>query len=377
MQDEQEGGKTQKEIKLINSGAFGCIYKPTLTCKGNIGSAKYITKIQKSERSIKNEINTSKQIRKISGYVRYFAPILKYCTVKIKKDRINDIKKCEIFEKDSNEELEKTSYVSMKTRYVGDKDLSEYLLSNNINTFVPELLKTHFHLLKGLHKLVENHILHFDLKYNNIVFDKELKTPIIIDFGQSFNVKELKTDEQISTAFFIFDQYDYWTIDILICNYIVQKVTINEAKIKLVTETELNYILDVFIYGIEPKYNAETNTKKIISDIFRYNILQNPQKMNDMKTTLNEYFNLFINKRTWWQLFEELMKYTGTWDCYSLSVIYLNVLDDIFLSSPELYEKILNSHEEKLAKFIKSMENVVYSAPNNRPNIQQLFKSIR
>lgn len=376
MQEEQEGGNPPKEIKLINSGAFGCIYKPSLTCKGNVGSAKYITKIQKSERSIKNEINISKQIRKISGYVRYFAPVLKYCTVKIKKDRINDMKKCELFENNTTQEIKNTSYASMKTRYVGDYDLSAYLLSNNITTFVPELLRTHVHLLKAIHKLVANHILHFDLKYNNIIFDKELNTPIIIDFGQSFNTDELNTDEQLSTAFFIYDQYDYWNMDILICNYIFQKVKTPTAKTKLVTEAEIDNIWDVFMYGIEPKNNPETNTKKIVSEIFRYSNLQNPQKINDIKTRFNEYLNLFINKRTWWELFEDLMKYSSTWDCYSLSVIYLNVLDDIFLSNPNLYGKILNSSEGKLAKFIELMETVIYSAPNNRPSIKQLLKSI-
>ena len=50
----QEG--REEKLKLLNSGAFGCIYRPSLTCKGNVDSVKYITKIQKSKRAIDNEI---------------------------------------------------------------------------------------------------------------------------------------------------------------------------------------------------------------------------------------------------------------------------------------------------------------------------------
>ena len=43
-EEQQYGGK--KELKLINSGAFGCIFRPNLTCDGKVGTAKYVTKIQ-------------------------------------------------------------------------------------------------------------------------------------------------------------------------------------------------------------------------------------------------------------------------------------------------------------------------------------------
>ena len=80
LEEEHTGGssvKQPKELKLINSGAFGCIYRPNLTCTGNVGSMKYLTKIQKSKRTIIHELRISEKVRKITGYARFFAPVLK------------------------------------------------------------------------------------------------------------------------------------------------------------------------------------------------------------------------------------------------------------------------------------------------------------
>lgn len=378
MDEEQDGGKSKKEnkLKLINSGAFGCIFRPNLTCDGKVGTAKYVTKIQKNKRTIIHELRISEKVKKIRGYVRYFAPVLKYCQVRIKKDRVKDLNKCEIFENESAKQIESSSYVSMKTRYVGDKDLRDYIFSNKTpKSFLKELTQTHVYLLKGVQKLFANKIIHYDLKYNNIIFDFDLKVPIIIDFGQSWCIDELKTESEISAAFFVFEQYDYWCIDILICNYIIQKVGFKEMKTDLVTEAEIDQIYDVFIYGREPKYESEEEgaKKKTLNDAYLYNILQNPNRMLNFKSQLNEYLQPFINKRTWLELYEELLGYSNTWDCYSLSIIYLNMLDDAYLSNPELYNIMLISAGIRLDKYIELMETVVYSTPKNRPTVQKVI----
>lgn len=376
MIEEQDGGK--KELKLINSGAFGCIYRPNMTCKGKVGSMKYITKIQKSERSIIHELRISKKIRNIVGYVRFFAPVLKSCEVKIAKDRVKDLKKCEVFENDSEKQIEGSTYVSMKTRYVGDKDLRAYIFSNmDPGFFLHELWRTHAHLLKGIQKLFKNRIVHYDLKYNNVVFDNERKEPIIIDFGQSWLIDELTTEDQLKAAFFLFDQYDYWCIDVLICCYIIQKVGIKEAKTEKVTEQEIDHIYDVFIYGREPKYESTAeNIKKVVSDVYLYNILQNPTKMKNFKIKFKEYAAQFINKRTWRELYLDLIKHANTWDSYSLSIIYLNMLDDVFLSNQELYRTLVTQSSMRLPKYVELMERIVYSVPGKRPSVQTVLSEI-
>ena len=191
----QEAGKHPTELKLINSGTFGCIYSPSINCDGKIGSAKYITKIQKSERSILNELHISEKIRNINGYVRYFAPVLKHCNVKIAKDIVNDLKKCEVFEDESTKKIESSSYVSMKTRYVGNRDLKAHILSfaelGKPPAVLYEVLRTHIHLLRALQKLYTKKIVHYDLKYNNY---NNLNNNINNNNNNNNNNKVLKFD---------------------------------------------------------------------------------------------------------------------------------------------------------------------------------------
>jgi serine/threonine protein kinase len=373
--DQERGAK----LNLINSGAFGCIYRPSLTCDGKMGSAKYITKIQKSERTIANELSISERIRKMRGYARFFAPVLKYCNVRIKKDLVKDLNKCEIFEKYTESEITSRSYVSMKTRYVGDKDLKSHIFSHTkISAFLNELWRTYVYLLKGIQKLFANKILHYDLKHNNIIYDPVLNAPIIIDFGQSWAIDKINTEDEISMAFFVFAQYDYWCIDTLICSYIIQKIGYKESKTELVTESEVDYIYDVFIYGRDPKYTSEGvhQIKKIDSDVFLYNILQNPEKMLNFKTTFHKYIEPFVGKRTWWELYEDLIKYANTWDLYSLSIVYLNMIDDIYLEDASEFNKIMTFTNGKMGKYVEILESIVYCKPNERPNIAAVLKQV-
>ncbi len=376
---EQDGGKHHTELKLVNSGAFGCIYNPSMNCNGDIGSDKYITKIQKSKRTIKHELRISEKILKIPGYARFFAPVLKSCEVRISKDRLKDLKKCEVFENETVKTIRESAYISMKIRYVGDNDLKKHLFSkSNPSDFLNELWKTHIHVLKGINKLFTNKIVHYDLKYNNIILDETKKSPIIIDFGQSWMTDELNTEEEISAAFFVFDQYDYWCIDILICNYIIQKIGFNGAKNTMVTEADIDNIYDVFVYSREPKYepNSENTKKLIVNDAYRYGILHNPQKMANFKSVIHEYVNPFINKKTWWELYEELLKYSNTWDCYSVAIIYLNILDDVFINNQQIYNYMLRISNGRLQKYVELMEMIVYSSPPNRPSIMTVLKEL-
>jgi serine/threonine protein kinase len=362
----QEGG--EEKLKLLNSGAFGCIYRPSLTCKGNVGSVKYITKIQKSKRAIGNEIFISERVRNINGYTRFFAPILKYCNVRIAKDHVDDLKQCEVFKDESNETIKKSSYVSMKTRYVGNKDLRDYLLSDiRHDVFLTKLWKTHTFLLKAIQKLCEHKIVHFDLKSNNIMIDSVRTVPIIIDFGQSWATDQLKTPEKISNIFFVFEQYDYWCIDILICCYIAQELKWERAKVEMVNEAELKHIYDTCVYGRKPEPEPGSSTYKPVNDVYMYSILETPERKNEYWTRMNMYMERFINKRTWLELYEDLIKYTNTWDSYSLAVIYMNMLDDVFLSKPEVYNTYIG---QKLTKYVETMENILYSAPDERPAIK-------
>ncbi len=92
-------------VHLINQGTYGCIYHPGINCKGKKENIRYVTKIQKNEKTIKNELNIGEKVRKIKGYTRIFAPIIKDCNVSISKSYLEEIKKCKPLKIESSADL--------------------------------------------------------------------------------------------------------------------------------------------------------------------------------------------------------------------------------------------------------------------------------
>ena len=265
--------------------------------------------------------------------------------------------------------LHNPSYFSMKIRYVGNIDLNNYFFKIvNSTGFFNELKRTHKYVLKGIQKLHNNGIVHSDLKANNIMMDSRRNEPIIIDFGQSWLISDTIIEEKATNIFFVFDQYNYWSIDVLICNYIIQQIGFNESKTVMVSESDLNYIYDIHIYG------KELNKAKVVNEAFRYTILQNTHKMDKFKDMFYKYTLQFVN-RTWWDLYNNILQYTSSWDSYSLSVIYLNILDDVNRNYPEIYRSMYLSNKH-LQTYVEFMESVIYSPPDTRPSYKIILKTL-
>jgi len=367
------GGKSKKtELKLINDGTYGCVFHPGLTCKGKTENLKYITKIQMNKRSIKNELRVSQKIKRIEGYARFFAPVLKHCSVKISKEHSDEMLKCGIFKtKDKNEVLSK-SFISTKSRFIGDSDLSQYLLSNvKPSRFLSELWRTHSYVLKGIDKLASNGIVHYDLKDNNILFDSKLNVPIIIDYGLSFLKSDLKP-ENFESIFFTFADYSYWCIDIVVCSYIFREIGYNNSKTEKVGESELTEIYNVFLYGRDEVSDKE---RHIANRAFSIHSWNSSEQLSAFKTNFANYFGKFIGK-TWWSVYEELIQFVDTWDNYSAAVIYAIMLDDARAANESTYEALIDSNKESMSRYLNVLSRVIYAMPNERPKIDETLRYI-
>ena len=356
------GGKmpAKKELKLINNGTYGCIFHPGITCKGTPESAKYVTKIQKSKRTIKNEWRVSKKILTINGYARFFAPILKQCNVRIQKEESKELMKCDVFKNADNTSAQ--TYVSTKVRYVSNMDLRKYLIKSvPPQRFLLEIWRTHLYLLKAIEKLSSNGIVHYDLKDNNIMFDVKLNEPIIIDFGLSFFKSDLKATDKADNVFFTFADYSYWCIDILACSYIFSVIGHSHAKTEKVRESQLTEIFNVFMYGTE----KPTENDKIVNSAFEYHLLNSREQFLKFKERYASYFSAFIGK-TWWEMYEDLIQYVDTWDNYSVAVIYANLLDKAYFVRPEVTAKTLEKSRDEMSKYVNGLESIIYAMPNER-----------
>lgn len=366
----------EPQVELINQGSYGCIFSPAFNCKGKPIQNKqkqYITKVQKRATTSERETKLGKVIKKISDYEDYFAPILSKCEVSLARMDNDKINRCDFIE-----EGEK-SYETNKIRYVGKNTLATHIL--NVVEATPKqlfdiLLDTHIHLLTGFKKLLSAGIVHLDVKENNVMIDDNTKTPIIIDFGLSSEINALNTNKYRDVFFVYGPDYSPWCIDVCMLTYMA-----NELKTEIIPPGMLGFM------GFEKNKSenwldgmvTKEKITKVINDFVSKNhtmidLLSESQR-KIYKNTLDEYFGRFIGK-SWKDVADELEKNIPSWDCYSVSVMYLYIIRDLELNSVDIKIPSWTSYR-------KSLENAMLSSPDKRPsskemitNIEKLFMNI-
>ena len=323
--------------ELINQGAYGCIVKPQIKCDdiNEYDSKNYVSKIQEVSFELEKEIKIGEEIQQIENYFNNFAPILKSCNVSLNEIPYDIVNNCKIMKNSLGEKDDTKTYVSNKIRYVGKYDLGKIIKMTEQNKKLPTLLDNHLYLLKSIEKLLTNNIIHFDLKPNNIIYDEIQGVPIIIDYGLSFNIKNIldNPDESHYEKYFLTDEfYVFWCIEVFMISQIIYRY-----KQGNVNKEQLNTIMNEMIF-----------------DEYYSNILT-PEDIEIFKTKYTEYFSKYIDK-PWKDLMNDLLKEENykTWDNYALCVSLLFVLNNnesLKYNSPE---------------YVKLIKEIVLSMPGER-----------
>lgn len=340
------GGKKQTyhdKVKFINQGTYGCIFRPAINCKGNLLKSSFITKIQIEKETSDKESKIGYKIKKIKGYSKYFAPILKTCNISIGNIKNDEIKKCDFIDNKT------TKIISNKMKYVGDKTLFDFLLSileetpNKINDVI---FDCYLHLLEGIELLHENNIIHYDLKENNIMYDDNEKYPIIIDFGLSFETTNLYKYKNMVDAFYVYGpEYKPWCFEIHIICFILRNIDENGLD-KQISLPYLNKVIDDFL-----KKNSIFKYFKE-SGVFK-------QYENTLKEFLKQYSELSYN-----DLINELIKYNYSWDNYSLAMIFFYFI----------YKT--NIHTNNMKYLLKLLNEIIFSIPDARITIKETMERV-
>lgn len=361
---------TEPNVELINQGSYGCIFRPGFNCKGKPIQTKknkqYITKVQKNASTSQRETKLGKIIKNISGYEDYFAPILSKCEVSLARIDNDKIKRCDFIED------EEKTYETNKLRYVGKDTLATYIL--NIVEATPKqlfniLLDTHIHLLTGFDRLLSAGIVHMDVKENNIMIDDYTKTPIIIDYGLSTEIKKINTNKYRDVFFVYGPDYSPWCIDICMLTYMA-----NELKTEIIPPGMLGFIgfeknkTDNWLEGMVTKEKLT----KVIDDFVTKNhtmidLLSDSQR-TIYKNTLDEYFGRFIGK-AWKDVADELENNLASWDCYAVSVMYSYIIRDLELNSVDIKISSWTSYR-------KILEEAIISSPDKRPSSKEMITNI-
>ena len=210
--------------------------------------------------------------------------------------------------------------------------------------------------------LIDMNIVHYDLKGNNIMINYSNNLPLILDFGLSIKVDEIKKD-MLSKFFYVYaPEYSPWSLEIHYLSFILK---VNEnPSIKDLEHMVENYI-DNTTNPIGILFSESFVTKfkrKCLKQLIKY---KNMGKLNSI---------------------EYILKFWKTWDNFSLSIIFLNIFYYMYgkkgFPFPQPFLKIileillLNIHpdpekrltventslifNEKLLNFVQNLNNFKY-----------------
>ena len=330
--------------QIISQGAAGCIYKYGVDCRGIQLGEDYVTKIQRNEKLSDNEAIIGKKITQMPNYADHFAPVIECCDINLAKYDNSEIEKCDFIQKNKQK---KRTYKMCKIPYVGKNTLADYIY--DVFNYTPkQLMKTiagtYTYLLKSLKILADNNIIHYDIKENNVICNKS-NTPIIIDFGRSFDISQIKTNiEKYEDVFFLYEpDFDYWCLDINFLMYMFNELG-DKWREQLVKEETVKGVLDDFF-----------GKTKIAKSLQKSHITY-----KDKQTT---YFMKFVGKK-WSAVFYELIKYVKTWDNYALAITYLEFTIDFATNNNA--NAIMKTYSELLT-------HIIISTPDERPSVEDVI----
>jgi serine/threonine protein kinase len=315
---ENENKNELQQTKMIQSGGeklseggYGCVYYPGLSCDGKEltgnDAKKYISKVQLLSSSARNEIHISHLIKQIPFYDRYFVPIIEHCQIEVGELDKGLLRSCDLF-KEQNIDVKsslKDKFSIMKMNYVDSTTFTDYIdLIDDSKKMLNTIIESYKYLLIAIQKLYNQHIIHYDLKGENILYHIAQNHPLIIDFGLSIDLKGLKHNDDYKKAFYVYSpDYYLWCPEIQVLSYLY---TISDKP----TKTEYKNIAIECVKYNKGLHNGVFNTKDI--DDYR----------NELIKELQSYYGKSRHEVTK----SILDKSSHTWDNYSLSILFLKII---------------------------------------------------
>jgi serine/threonine protein kinase len=300
--------------KLLDQGGYGCIFYPALSCnKSNKkNNKKKVSKVQLHNEAVDNEIHIGKLITStIPKYKKRFLPIISKCALNITNVDNTSIDKCHIITSSP-----KDKYIMMNMDYLENIPFHIFLTSAKSDT-IHRIISSYVTLAESFQILNNASILHHDVKYDNILISTKTLAPVIIDFGISIDMNIIKTiieKKQYAklSQYFYVDAPDYypWSVEIHMLNHIiVNHIEINDNKELTVKE------ITTLALSIHKHMNVLEYYSKEFSDQYLIKLTDYMLQFADkpLHTVINDLFKTYMK-----------------WDVYSLSIIYIKMINYVF-----------------------------------------------
>ena len=219
-------------------------------------------------------------------------------------------------------------------------------------------------------------IIHFDIKEKNIMYDEYIQAPLLIDFGLSFVPESIKDP---STIFYTKRVYPYWSIEIFILSYIINRTkeesysiidedgntqvvklipTEYDLKNSNITKTKIEELLRTYTHELETfceeymknQFNQFKQSKQI--DTFTESITAYLMEFENTSWTENVYSKIFTPE------------VYNTWDIYSLAITFACILDN----------KLTDENMDEYKPFLDLLHSILFSIPTQRPSYDKIME---
>ena len=398
--------------KLIGQGAFGCIFYPKINCKNNNSTEqKQVSKILvKQKHKFKypnkwhfdnlylmftfiqllqdsNEPTIGKKIvDNIPDYSNFFIPALNSCEVKLTQIEKSNLNKCNVLKKVYDSGIQdNVELINIQMKYVDNAmTVHNFMTSDSIsiNKKFHMLFYKFNHILQGIQKLINQKIVHYDMKMDNVIIDMDTNTPLIIDFGISIDLtipffthpmlllesfrgnskyKDLIFDVYCSflrTHFYIYGpDYSFWSPEIHIINYFVSAFKITQTRYEMLKNGTKEINIDSFKNKFPNPFNIESFTSfmyPIITEIITKNIMMTSVLSTEF---IESYISIYIEYLREIMIFgfdntktdvtpedavlminNIIHKTYHTWDLYSISLQFMKYSKNLIQSNDFMYK---------------------------------------
>ena len=306
--------------KKVGEGSYGCVHNPPLKCKNKPYNPDP-TKVSKilTKKNANSELKEFKLIQKADKNEKFHLGKPSSCFPDDNIENQTAINQCARF---NNFDIEKYKLLLLEN---GGDNLSQIedkfkkLTLNNANRIRLENFWLDMsRLIYGSKVLMDNGIVHHDLKQQNIVYNKKTGRVNYIDFGLMMTTKEMSKKANGSR----YPYGEHWSFppDILFYNYIdYKKLTSRKGKEKsiIIREAWKKYLIG---YSVLRDYLDDVNEERSDSTIRMVTAFVKTYKN---LTNSDEDYKKFIDKS-----FETFDNYSIGFSLFSLLKATQKLIDD-------------------------------------------------
>lgn len=349
----------------IGEGGYGCAYDPSLLCKEKKPTEFYKNKISKAltKKHALDEIKEQKLFDNVDTNYEFHLKQPTMCDLDIANNsNVQFIKECDLVRK-KKIKLDSISLLIMDNGGMDLVKFAKYITKSNEKTIfqkkniIKNFWRNSIHLIRALHQLNINEIMHHDLKPHNVVFDIETSRFNIIDFGLSkpmnqFNTLKIchfsyppETKHLIKT---MYDQIRQFSNE-RFANYLHLHSSTN-FEFKQVYLTFLNFV-SKRDFKSEVSEHAELGNYKEFFDF------------KDYQYFLNLFTNNFYKNKDY---NSTLQKCVHTFDTYGMGMALIHVLINTF--------NYITDNDVFINEIYKLLFSMIHPDPFNRPTTNELLE---